>query len=195
MGKNSKENSKKFNIGLDLDGVIVDHTKNKIIVAKQLGFSIEKNDTPSGVFERLIPKKEYRELQRIIYGEMSLTATPVPHAVSTIRRLVHASHKLFIISRRYKNSKEGSLWLRNNNIYKWIPKRNIMFVQADSDKALYAKKFGLDIFLDDKTKVLFHLRSIVHPVLFNNYSADINQGGYTEVCSWRDFFDFVKSYE
>ena len=43
MGEDSKAHSRQLTIGLDLDGIIVDHTENKIRAARQLGFDILDN--------------------------------------------------------------------------------------------------------------------------------------------------------
>ena len=42
-------------IGFDFDGVIIDHTKNKIKKAKELGYTIRAEEIPSEKLKKLIP--------------------------------------------------------------------------------------------------------------------------------------------
>ena len=182
-------------IGLDLDGVIIDHTKNKIKVARSLGFVVEPKDTVSEILENLMPKAKYRELQRCIYDEISLTARPVAYAIPTIRRLIQHGHRLFIISRRYRSSKTALKWLGMYEVLPFIPKRRIAFVQKDEDKIVFVKKFAVDVFLDDKAENLAYVKGATYPVLFNDFEANINHGAYTEVRSWPEFWEFIQRWE
>jgi hypothetical protein len=117
----------------------------------------------------------------------------VPYALPTIRRLAKAGHNLFIISRRFINSKEAIQWLDNHGMLEIIPKEKIAFAKVDEDKALYAKKFDIDIFMDDQTRNLSFVQPVAKPVLFNNYRTNINHAKYSEVSSWREFFEFVQT--
>jgi len=185
----------KLRIGLDLDGVIIDHTRNKIKVAKRLGFDIRPQETVSEILENLMPSDTYRELQHCIYDEMSMTAKPVVYAIPTIRRISQLGHTLFIISRRHKRANDALKWLKIHGVLPFIPKRNIAFVSQDKDKVLFVRKFAVDIFLDDKVGNLSYVKKATYPVLFNDLKADINHDGYTEVRSWPEFRQLVERWK
>lgn len=182
---------KKLRIGLDLDGVIVDHTRNKIRVAKSLGFLVREDQAHEAILKQLMPEKRYRELQERVYGAMSLGAKPVPSAKTTIRRLARKGHDLFIVSRRGENAPGALLWIKRHRVLDSVPRRNVIFVSADAGKAPEVEKLGIEIFLDDKPTVLSYLETITHPVLFNNFRININSAGYAEVHSWKEFFTLV----
>src|SRR3990167_8056199 len=50
-------------IGFDMDGVILDHTSTKLILAKKFGLNITKKETPSEIIKTLMPLPKYRKFQ------------------------------------------------------------------------------------------------------------------------------------
>ena len=178
-------------IGLDLDGVIVDHTAHKMRVAKTLGFAVRENQTHEAILKQLMPEEKYRALQAKVYGSMSMSATPIISAKRTIRRLAREGHDLFIVSRRGENAQDALLWLKRHRVLDSVARRNITFVNADAGKAPAVKQYGIEIFLDDKPSVLDYLAAITHPVFFNNLKVNINSAQYTEVHSWEEFLNVV----
>ena len=181
----------KLNIGLDLDGVIIDHTQNAIKVARGLGFKITKEDSHAEVLKRIMPKDSYENFKKAIYGKLSIYARPMPYALPSIKRLANAGHTLSIISRRLEDKKYALSWLKDKGIMEYIPRKRIIFVGDDSQKSLFAKDMGIDVFLDDKIEVLSYMENISYPVLFNALKLDINNDQYREVGSWKEFFTLV----
>lgn len=143
----AKENVKvKGKIGFDLDGVLVDHGKNKKRIAKDLGLSA--NDT---------------QVKDLIYGKISLNADVMRGAKRAIAEL-SKNFDLFIISRRQPRSRPyGRKWLKK---YFCFPPKNIFFVDKDEDKFGVLKKLGIDFFIDDKKSVLKMIKQPVKKFLF-----------------------------
>lgn len=182
---------KKLRIGLDLDGVIVDHTIHKMRVAKSFGFVVRKNQTHEAILKQLMPEEKYRALQAKVYGSMSLGAKPVPSAKATIRKIARRGHKLFIVSRRGEHAREALSWLSRHRVLDSVSRGNVTFVNEDAGKADVVKKLNIEIFLDDKPSVLDHLTAITHPVFFNNFRVHINSARYREVHSWEEFLNLI----
>ena len=71
----------KLKIGLDLDGVIIDHTDNKLRLASEHGFELERWQTNSNVMHQFVPKEEYDEIRQLAYNEATIEAVPVEMAL------------------------------------------------------------------------------------------------------------------
>lgn len=183
-------NSKnRLRIGLDLDGVIIDHAENKLKVAKSLGFNFKKEDTAPDIMKHLMPEAKYKEMGKRVYEELSLTAPPIPYAIGSIKELREQGVPLFIISARVK-PKFALRWLRQRKL---TPAQNIFFSKNAEDKNRIARKLKIDIFLDDKIKVLKALKNVKTPVFFNPYKVDINKDKFLEASSWKEFLKIVCS--
>lgn len=181
--------NKNIKIGIDLDGVVIDHTENKIKAARELGFSVTAKETTSSKFLKAkMPDETYKALQRRVYDEMSSTAPPIPQALESIRELHNRGFELFIISRR-KIPGPAVDWLRRYGVLEIIPKEKVFFVKEDHQKERIAQKLKIDILIDDQHKVLKELKSVKHVVFFNLHKVDNED--FCEVNSWEEFLELV----
>lgn len=179
-------NCGKLNIGLDLDGVIIDHTQNKMRVAKSFGFKIKPEEIQSEVLKKILPKPIYRKLQKAIYGNLTLKAQLTPDVFKILKQL-SKDHQLFIISRRGKGgSTSARAWLKKYKIFEIIQKKNIIFVEKAIDKNLWCKKLKIQIYIDDKVEVLNLLSAVPQKIFYNPQKAKHNKK-YLEISSWQEF--------
>lgn len=184
-------NRGKLNIGLDFDGVIIDHSQNKIKVAESLGFRIKVKQTPSHILKNILPGGEYKKLQKAIYGKLTLKAPPVLGAFKAIQDLSKSrNYNLYIISRR-ESPRIALAWLKKYKILNYIPRKNIFFIKEDKEKNKLAKKLKLKVFLDDKISVLESLLSVSCRVFFNHQLVTINKK-FLEIKSWREFTELME---
>ena len=56
-------------VGLDLDGVIIDHTKNRLVLARRFGYRLKAKETASDVFKCLLPAQIKRKIQKYLYDD------------------------------------------------------------------------------------------------------------------------------
>lgn len=179
-------------VGLDFDGVIVDHTKNKIKVVKELfGIAIKREQAQSEVLKKLLSERRYKRVKKLIYGKMSLKSKPISGAIAAIKQLKEEGFDLFIVSRR-NNPKIPLAWLRKYSLLKTISRAKIFFVKNEEAKAKKAEKLKLDVFLDDKTKVLKQMKSVSNRVLLNFYKLKGLRGDWENVNSWQEFLKLVR---
>lgn len=194
MAKNISS-SKKLNIGLDLDGVIIDHTQNKIKVAKSLGFNIKKEETQSEILKTILPKEKYKKLQEIIYSEKTLESPPVTLSLEILKKLTkNNDYNFFTISRRKKRKQDvisGQQWLEKYQVFKIIPEKNVFFVTEEKDKNIYCRKLKIKVYLDDKIKALKFIPSVPYRVLFNPYKNSNNED-FLEIKFWKEFPKLLK---
>ena len=182
-------------IGLDLDGVIIDHTSNRIFKSKELGYDVKPFQTPTHLIKTILAPDHYKELQAFTYGPASLSAFVMDGATEHLGKLA-SENEFFIISRRNiydGGDKLGLKWLENNGIFNFIPEKNIFFVAHDEKgaKNVMAKKLGLEVYLDDQLKILEEIPDVKTRVLFDQHNVSTPPSPYAKVVSWPEFANLV----
>ncbi len=175
-------------IGFDMDGVIIDHAKRKVILAKSLGFKIKIKETPSEIIKNLItPLPTYREFQRILYDapETALYSPLMPEVKSVLTKIVKSNIPYYLISRRKQEKTAIALLTKHDLWPKYFNKKNTFFVLEPEDKEVKAKALGITHYIDDEQKVLDILHSVSNKILFDSLGIFKNSG-YTRVKSWKE---------
>lgn len=185
-------------IGLDLDGVIIDHTSSRIKKARELGYDVKPRETSTHIIKKLLSPEHYKELQMYVYGPASLLAPTMERAAEQIKKLA-SKNELFIISRRNiydEGDKLGLKWLESNGLFDFIPKDKIIFVPHDEKgaKNVAAKKLGIEIYLDDQLKILEEIPDVKTRVLFDQHNISSPPPPYAKVVNWLEFADFVSKF-
>ena len=180
-------------IGLDLDGVIIDHTNNKLRLASERGFELEPWQTNSNVMHQFVPKEEYDEIRQLIYNEATIEAVPIEMALESIAEM---PGELYIVSARYKSGvRHAQDWLDRHRIYDSVPAERIFFCSTEAEKKQHCHRLGLQLYLDDKLKVLNSLPYGVRRTLFDshNLSKRLNLGPEIGVVfAWPEFVRLAK---
>jgi uncharacterized HAD superfamily protein len=175
-------------IGLDFDGVIIDHCEHKLRLALELGYRIELWQTNTNVMSRLVETEHYHNIQDMIYTYLTPEAPPITEALEHIRSL---GGELYIISARRKEAvRFAQAWLQQHNIYDVIPAQRVYFCSKSSEKGDYCRRLGINLFLDDKLAVLNVLDQQVKKYLFDSHGATKKFGlehPYNVISSWREF--------
>lgn len=154
-------------IGLDLDGVIIDHTENKLALAAERGLALEPWQTNSNVMGNLLPPEDYREIRDQVYADLTSEAPAVKGALESLGEL---EGELFIVSaRRADTVRYAQNWLDRNRVYDLIPAERIFFCGDETEKKLHCHRLNLQMYLDDKLQVLTLLPLTVRRVLFDNH--------------------------
>jgi len=180
---------KKFKIGFDLDGVIIDHTQNKILVAAEYGFKIQPWQIASQYLKHIIPPEIYHQLQDKIYGPLTLSAPIITGALTVLSEMKNMAG-LFLISRRQSPlfRTTARKWLKTN-LPGIFSAEKIFFVATDADKNAICKKLDIEAFFDDRLSVLGQLTSVAGRYWFNQHEApgQVCPTGITEIKSWSNF--------
>jgi len=182
----------KLKIGLDLDGVIIDHTNNKIRLAKKYGYFLKPAQTSSESLKKLLPAKIKSFIDYGIYGKIGLSSKPMEGARETLKKITKAFSVPYVISRRYKKQ-IAIQWLKKNNFFPPLPRNQILFVKSDLKKNNPCKKLGIDVYLDDKIKVLDNLTSVKYRVLFDPYGHHYKNPpkNIKVVKTWEEFYKYL----
>ena len=182
----------RMRIGLDFDGVIIDHHQHKLRLAAERGYAFEPWQTNTNVMKTLMEVPEYRTLQDSLYNRLTLEAPPVAGALDTIAAI--PAEFYIVCARTPVNIRFAQEWLGKHRLYDIIPAERIFFCGTSEDKRGYCERLGLQVFLDDKLGTLRVLPTRVQRFLFDDdgIAEKLEVGHDIEVVrSWDDFRRFA----
>ena len=152
-------------IGIDFDGVIVDHRPHKLRLAGELGFALQPWQANTNVMRDYLSEDACRDVQKPLYDELTVLAPPVAGALETLARL---PGELYVISaRRPDNTVSARAWMERHGLHAIVPKERVIFCASGRDKREHCERLGLTMFLDDKLSYLGHLPPDIRRVLFD----------------------------
>jgi len=175
-------------IGFDLDGVVIDHTQNKITIAARYGFTLRPEETSTEVLEKIIPPEIHQEIREQIYDDTdeALSAPLMEGAFNGLAFLRERQIPYFLISRRKKPIHALHLIERRGLWGEYFTPENTFFVDAMKDKDAVAKRLGITHYIDDETRVLELMPSVPHRFVFDSRSLSTEKGGYPCVHNWSE---------
>lgn len=181
-------------IGLDMDGVVVDNTENKIKFAKKLGFDLKPEDTPADFIEKILPEDVLGKLRDFLYHnpETALGASLVDGAKDGLNLLKKLKIPYFLISRR-KDPVIAKALLKKRELWpRFLNEENAFFVLHAEDKDQKAAELGVNVYLDDQPSVLEKLKSVRKRFLFDRFKkfGDL-PFEHVKISSWKDFLSHI----
>ena len=182
-------------IGLDFDGVIIYHSQTKIQKAREFGFKIELDQTPSNRLKNSIEQRYYRQIQEYIYGPDGTAQALMINGVDKgLQFFKDSGYEFFLISRRQPKFQSGALDWLGKNLPGVFDQEKILFVQQDIDKDKACQELKIQIYLDDKVTVLEKLKSVPQKFLYDPYHLrdDFKLKDIQPVSSWTEFLSHIK---
>lgn len=189
MAKSKKMHSDGICIGFDMDGVIIDHTLNKMRLAEKLGYSIVEEQTPSEIMRNILPKEARNRLQEILYHdpEIAFKSSLMRGAKPALREISKRRIPFALISRR-KNPELAIRLLEKHGLWpEFFHKGNTFFVDEPEDKNAKAIELGVTHYLDDECRVLEKLTDVPNRFLFDKHRILPDAPYYKKVHSWMEF--------
>ena len=175
-------------IGIDFDGVLVDHREHKRRLAAAEGYTLERWQTNTNVISRFLPPDVYKDLKENLYTHMTPDAPPVEGALETLAEL---DGELYIVSARAPDSvRYAQQWFLKHRVYDLVPAERIFFCNGNTEKRGYCERLGISMFLDDKLEVLDALPRATTKVLFDadDVARDLSLDERMHVVpNWREF--------
>jgi hypothetical protein len=182
-------------IGLDLDGVILDHTKNKLALAKQFGVAVsDPKETASDIFKEKFSDNAYDKLQKLLYDDPRMVSQTelLPGAKDGLMSLVSANFSVALISRRRSNATAIELLKKFGLWGKYFNEKNVFFVESKKDKDVRAQALGVKTYIDDQPSVLAELISVPERFLLDPFQAHGEFATqFNLVSSWPEFIERV----
>lgn len=175
-------------IGLDFDGVMVDHGEHKARLAAARGFMLERWQTNTNVMKGYLPPEDYSEIKEIVYTLLTPEAPPM---AGLLDHIVDLDGELYLISaRRTTSIRFAQDWMHAHRIYDHIPAERVHFCPSSDEKHKFVNRLGIDVYLDDKVSVLESLPYQTRKYLFDpdGIAGKVEVHPDIEVVSgWRDF--------
>lgn len=187
--------NRKLIIASDLDGTIIDHTDNKIEVARKYGYDLSARDSASQAMEHAITQEDYRNILSEIYGKLSRHAIYMPGVYAAITQLDKRFGPVRIISRRSDRERGRDYarsWIRQHLIPP-LKEENLFFVDIDEEKDEIAKKFDVNVYIDDREDTLDKMPSVQHRFLFYPDENEDIICKYPIVRTWEEFLTICES--
>lgn len=182
----------KIKIGFDLDGVILDHSGTKVRLAKNLGFNLKKEQTPTEIIKKILPDDVYKKVKNIMYGDLRLLkASKLNEGIKPLLNKLQKTHiKFFLISRQWY-PEIGLAILKYHKLYpKYFNTKNTFFVKEIEDKNTKAKALGLTHYIDDEQRVLNSLLDVENKFLFDKLNV-FKDSKYKRIKSWAQFSKII----
>jgi FMN phosphatase YigB (HAD superfamily) len=187
-----KRQENKTVVVFDMDGVVLDHTENKLLLARKFSLNIKKEETPSDLIKHRMPLPTYRKFQVDLNDnpEFSYLCTPMPGVKKVLAQLTKKGLPYFLVSRRKKPGmavkilKHHGLWPRYFN------KTNAFFVLTPEDKNVKAKELGITHYFDDQQTILDKLMDVENKFLFDCVDVFKNSP-YRRIKSWKEIAKLI----
>ena len=183
-----------MNIGCDLDGVIIDHTRNKQRLLKERGFVLAEHECTKENIKSLLNPEEYARFLVELYDEHGIYADEITHAKQMLTEIASLGHHLRIISRRQKSSAQALQWLETHGYLSLFPQSCIHFVSRDEEKEDICKQFGVDVHIDDTIEILSSLKTPRYKIFFNPPSAHLVQDHILPAKNWQEVYNLIAQF-
>lgn len=156
---------RKLRVGLDLDGVLIDHHGHKCQLARERGIELERWQCNSNLMRDFVPDRVYRDIRDSLYARLTTEAPAVEGALEYLPLL---NAELYIISaRRPENVRYAQDWLLRHGVYDAVAADHIFFCGSGSEKPGICRRLGVNLYLDDRLNVLEMLPEEMRKVLFD----------------------------
>ena len=189
MRNSTKVTGQVLTLGFDLDGVIIDHTRKKILLAAAYGHKLKPRQTPAEVIEKILPQNQLDEIKYLLYThpDEALEHPLMSGVKSALHFLKSKKIPFYLISRR----KSGDLAIELLKLQGLWPvyfdESNTFFVDKKEDKNIKAKELRVTHYLDDEHPVLACLADVPSKYLFDPHRVWLNFATYPKIHSWPEF--------
>lgn len=175
-------------VGFDLDGVIIDHTQNKICIAKRYGYTLTPEETQSERMAKFLPPDIYTEMREQMYDDTdeALSAPLMEGAFSGLTKLSEEGIPYYLISRRKKPVHAMHLLERRGLWGTIFTPENTFFVEKMEEKDPVAEKLGVTHFIDDEARVLELMPSVLERILFDYRNLFADRSIFHRVKNWSE---------
>lgn len=175
-------------IGFDLDGVIFDHTQNKIRIASRYGYELTPADTHAEVMGALFPPEIYREIKSALYDEADGKHAPtlMSGAYAGLATLKEKGILYYLVSLQ-KNPMHAMHLIELHGLWgEYFTPENTYFVKNAEEKHRAASALSVSHFIDDEPNILEVMTTIDNRVLFDTRDLFSEKTQYQRVKDWSE---------
>lgn len=180
-------------VGFDLDGVIIDHTQNKIMIASRYGIVLTPGETHAEHMGERFSSEMYREIKSQLYDSTheSLDAPLMEGAFSTLATLREHEIPYFLVSLQ-KDPMHALHLLEERGLWgSYFTPENTFFAHDKEEKHAIATSIGVSHFIDDEPNVLDIMMLIPNRILFDARNLFPEKNEYHHVQSWEELREIL----
>lgn len=169
-----------------MDGVIIDHTANKIALARSFGITLAPSETHSEILPTLMQHDDYIALQNHLYGgsDLALSAPLFDGALETLSYMRDARMPFVLITRR-RNPEHAIALLNERGLWGEIfTEKNTFFVDEPEEKNVVGLREGVTHFFDDERRVLRVMQDIPERFLVDTHRLFDDESQFPRVFDW-----------
>ncbi len=180
-------------IGFDLDGVIIDHTTNKLHLAERYGVHLSPEETHAEHMGKRFAPDVFAEIRHALYNETpeALAAPLVEGAFHGLSRLRDAGIPFALISLRQDPLAAEHLLERRGLWGGLFVPENVYFVRGAREKYETAASLGVTHFVDDEPNILDIMPTIPNRVLFDLHDQFPDRTDILRVRHWNELIDLL----
>lgn len=188
MGKANND----MHIGFDMDGVLVDHTTFKQLLARKLGYSLTAAQTGSDAMKSIVADDHRREIQQLLYQDdaYALSASLMQGAPELLAALRDAGIRFSLISRRRDHDLARLLLEKLRLRPDYFDDANTVFVSTPQEKEDACRRLGVTHYIDDEVGILGMLVSVPHRYLMDPHGV-AGDVPWTRVSTLAEFRDTI----
>lgn len=185
-----------MHIGFDMDGVLMDHTEWKQLLARRFGFTLTAAQTASDVMRTVVPDEQRSEIQRLLYQDDRYALSPalMPGARELLESISRRGVRFTLISRRRDHDLARLLLEKHRLRPDYFSDGNTLFVAGVQDKADACARLGVTHYIDDEKQVLETLVTVQHRYLMDPHGLD-SGGPWTRVATLSEFRDIMFNHD
>lgn len=180
-------------IGFDLDGVIIDHTGNKIMIASRYGITLTPGETHAEHMSTHFSPEVYKEIKAQLYNSTpeAIAAPLMEGAFATLAKLREEGIPYFLISLQ-KNPMHALHLIEERGLWgTCFTPENTFFANNREEKYAIAESLGVTHFIDDEPNVLQIMTRIPHRMLFDMRELFPEESGYCHVHNWTEVAEYL----
>ncbi len=190
-----------MNIGLDIDGVLIDDDTYRLDTMSKYCFenNLPNLDKPYEYENKCNWTEEtINDYRNKFFYEYLRNAPVRNYSVEVIKRLHDEKNRIIIITGRYKcteNSEIGEK-IRKDTIY-WLNKNNILydeicFTKCPKIKAIQQK--NIDLMIEDSPEIIPQIVKYTKVLCYDNrYNVNLQYDNMVRVFSWYDIYRKIKN--
>lgn len=195
-----------MNIGIDIDGVLVDLEKFELTYGTKLcvenGWDIKIN------LERYLDTEKFNWTEEQenkfwnTYLEKYVTESkPREFAQEIIRKLKEENNKIYIITARNEEGLPPKSYGKMQELTKtWLDKNNIMYDKlifaSDDEKINQCIENDIDVMIEDSPKNILSISSKIPVIKYNcRYNDKITNENIINAYAWYHIYDIINNME
>ena len=183
-------------IGFDLDGVILDHTANKIRLAAQYGVTLTPEETHAERMGGFFSEDIYRAIKAELYNQTDgREASPLMKGAFAGLATLREHNVPYLLISLQQNPMFAQHLIELHGLWgTYFTQENTFFAKDGNEKSLRARDLGVTHYVDDEGNILDLMQSVSTRVLFDSFDQFPDRENFVRVTNWGELTETLLKY-